>query len=388
MGMSFPLLQKIVQRDPEALGRRVGWLQTSNIIGSMLGTLLTGLAALSLLGTADSLRVLSILSGLFLILGAWGCLVRVWVRRAAYAGSVALVTGMAAIVPDSQTFWATVHGVPPSNVIVAEDNTGLALIKSSTSDFSRRSYVMSNGIGQSAIPYGWTHSVLGFLPVLIHPNPQTVAIIGLGSGDTLFHAGGRAETREIVCIEIVGSQMEMLQEMAQRREYPALQSILNDPRITYEITDGRSYLMQRGHTYDIIEADALRPNSAYAGNLYSEEYFRLALNHLNPGGLVVTWVPTERVRTTFVQVFPHFVDFGDILIGSNAPIELNVQAVYQRLENPFTREYYQKSGVDILEWLNEYLVKRQPVVSDPSTPRAPSNDTNRDLFPRDEFMVR
>ncbi len=388
MGTSFPLLQKIVQRDPEALGRRVGWLQTSNIIGSMAGTLLTGLVALSLLGTSDSLRVLSILSGLFLILAAWGCLVRVWLRRAAYAGSVALVTGMAAIVPDSQTFWATLHGVPPSNAIIAEDNTGLALIKSSTSDFSRRSYVMSNGIGQSAIPYGWTHSVLGFLPVLIHPNPQTVAIIGLGSGDTLFHAGGRAETREIVCIEIVGSQTEMLREMVQRREYPALQSILTDPRITYEITDGRSYIMQRGRTYDVIEADALRPNSAYAGNLYSEEYFRLALNHLRPGGLVVTWVPTERVRTTFTQVFPHYVDFGDILIGSNAPIALDVQAIYRRLEDPFTREYYQKSGVDLFEWLNEYFVKRQPVVSDPSMPRVLSNDTNRDLFPRDEFMVR
>lgn len=247
---------------------------------------------------------------------------------------------------------------------------------------------MSNGIGQSAIPYGWTHSVLGFLPVLIHPNPQTIAIIGLGSGDTLFHAGGRPETKELICIEIVGSQMAMLRDMAQRREYPALRSILNDPRITYEITDGRSYIMQHGRTYDVVEADALRPTSAYAGNLYSEEYFRLVLDHLNPGGLAVTWVPTERVRTTFIQVFPHYVDFGDILIGSNAPIELDLQTIYRRLEDPFTREYYQQSGVDILQWLDEYFVKRQPLVSDPAAPRPASSDINRDLFPRDEFLVR
>lgn len=388
MGMSFPLLQKIVQRNPETLGRRVGWLQTSNIIGSMLGTLLTGLAALSWLGTPGSLRVIAVLSGIFLALFAWGCLVRVWVRRAAYAVSITLVAGLALAVADAQKFWATLHGVPPANAIVAEDNTGLALIKSSASDFSRRAFVMSNGIGQSAIPYGWTHSVLGFLPVLIHPNPQTIAIIGLGSGDTLFHAGGRAETREIICIEIIGSQMEMLRNMAQRREYPALRSILSDPRITYEIADGRSYIMQHGRLYDVIEADALRPTSAYAGNLYSEEYFRLVLDHLNPGGLAVTWVPTERVRTTFTQVFPHYVDFGDILIGSNAPINLDVQAIYRRLEDPFTRAYYQQSGVDITQWLNEYFVERQPLVSDPSASRPASNDINRDLFPRDEFMVR
>jgi spermidine synthase len=388
MGMSFPLLQKIVQRDPETLGRRVGWLQTSNIIGSMLGTLLTGLVALSWLGTPDSLRAVGLLSSTFLLLAAWGCLKRPWVRRGAYAGSIAFMLSLAFAVPDAQTFWATLHGAPPANVIVAEDNTGVALIKSSRSDFSRRSFVMSNGLGQSAIPYGWTQSVLGFLPALIHPNPQTIAIIGLGSGDTLFHSGGRAVTKEIICIEIVGSQINMLRGMAQRREYPALLSILNDPRITYVIADGRSYIMQSGRGFDIIEADALRPNGAYSGNLYSEEYFRLLLDHLNPGGLAVTWVPTERVRTTFIQVFPHYVDFGDILIGSNAPIDVDLQAIYRRLEDPFTREYYQRSGVNIGQWLDEYFVKRQPVVSDPSAPRPQSTDTNRDLFPRDEFLVR
>lgn len=119
-----------------------------------------------------------------------------------------------------------------------------------------------------------------------------------------------------------------------------------------------------------------------------EEYFRLVLDHLNPGGLAVTWVPTERVRTTFTQVFPHYVDFGDILIGSNAPINLDVQAIYRRLEDPFTRAYYQQSGVDITQRLNEYFVERQPLISDPSASRPASNDINCDLFPRDEFMVR
>lgn len=388
MGMSFPLLQKIVQRDPETLGRRVGWLQTANIIGSMLGTLLTGLVALSWLGTSGSLRAIGLLSGSFLLLAAWGSLKQPWVRRSAYAGSIAVVLGLVCTVPDAQTFWATLHGAPPSHVIVAEDNTGVAVISSRSGDFSGRAYVMSNGLGQSAIPYGWTQSVLGFLPALIHPNPQTIAIIGLGSGDTLFHSGGRPETKEIICIEIVGSQMDMLQGMAQRRAYPVLLSVLNDPRITYVIAEGRSYIMQSGRRFDMIEADALRPNGAYSGNLYSEEYFRLLLDHLNPGGFAVTWAPTERVRTTFIQVFPYYADFGDILIGINAPIDVDLEAIYRRLEDPFTREYSQQSGVNIVQWLEEYLVKRQPVVSDPSTLRPQSTDTNRDLFPKDEFLVR
>ena len=51
-----------------------------------------------------------------------------------------------------------------------------------------------------------------------------------------------------------------------------------------------------GAGYDIIEADALRPTSAFAGNLYSVEYFALLRDHLEPGGYAVTWAATERDR--------------------------------------------------------------------------------------------
>ena len=42
MGMSFAFLQRAVQTDLRVLGRRVGWLQTANIAGSLAGALVTG----------------------------------------------------------------------------------------------------------------------------------------------------------------------------------------------------------------------------------------------------------------------------------------------------------------------------------------------------------
>lgn len=388
MGMSFPFLQKIVQKDAAYLGRRVGWLQTSNIAGSMLGTILTGWVALSWLGTLGSLRALSVLAGLFLFLAArLQFFAAPRARRIAYASIALLLVTINVFAPDAQTLWAKLHGAKPSHIIFAEDSTGLAMLKSRRGDFVGGTLVLTNGLGQSWIPYGQIHSVLGFLPALIHPAPKEIAIIGLGSGDTLFHVGGRPETTAITCIEIVGTQMNTLYEMAQRQYYPALYSILADPRIKYVVTDGRSYIMQQGKKYDIIEADALRPSSAYSGNLYSEEYFTLIREHLKPGGLAVTWAPTYRVHATFVKIFPYYANFDDILIGSNAPITIDVPAIYQRLDDPFTREYYQRSFVNIREALDDYIVTRQPQVFGPSHDRSALTDTNSDLFPKDEYLI-
>ena len=55
------------------------------------------------------------------------------------------------------------------------------------------------------------------------------------------------------------------------------------------VGDGRRFVMQSRERFDVIEADALRPNSAYSGNLYSREYFELLRSRLTPGGLAVTW---------------------------------------------------------------------------------------------------
>jgi hypothetical protein len=78
-------------------------------------------------------------------------------------------------------------------------------------------------LGQSEIPYGGIHTLLGALPALLHPRPEEVAVIGLGSGDTLFALGGRRETRHIACVEVVRPQLrnlEMYSHGPQHRSVP------------------------------------------------------------------------------------------------------------------------------------------------------------------------
>ena len=165
--------------------------------------------------------------------------------------------------------------------------------------------------------------------------------------------------------------------------------MLGDQRINYTFTDGRSVIMLGGEKYDIIEADALRPTSAYAGNLYSYEYFTLLKNHLAPGGYAVTWSPTPRTVNTFVKVFPHVLIYNadvNLLIGSNEPIKWDIEGIRSRLTSAFARAYYSPAGIDVEQHLS-IIEKVEPTVITPEGRRQPMSNLNRDLFPRDEYLV-
>jgi spermidine synthase len=211
-------------------------------------------------------------------------------------------------------------------------------------------------------------------------------VIGLGSGDTLFGIAGRREFERITCIEIVRLQLDTLRRLRQTWTYGGLESVLADPRIVNVYGDGRLHVANADDAYDVIEADALRPTSAYSGNLYSDAYFTLLRDRLKPGGLAVSWAPTARVHNTFLKVFPHVLSYSDIVIGSNAPIEYDANAVRARLAHPGVAAYYRESGVDIEDVLRPYL-EESPRVFGPADDRSWIVDINTDLYPKDEFSV-
>src|SRR5262249_17690441 len=214
MGATFPVLQKVVQVDLKHLGRRIGLVLIANIAGSAAGSILTGWIALSWIGTATLLRALTATSALFILL-AIPLRVPTFqrpIRWACAAAALAVVALAAFRVPDGRTLWARLHGSPRNLIVLGEDESGLSLLKEEPSAFRNRAVVFVNGIGQSWIPYGNIHSVLGALPAFIHPDPKEAAVIGLGSGDTAYSLGGRLELLRITCIEIIKPQLATLRE--------------------------------------------------------------------------------------------------------------------------------------------------------------------------------
>jgi spermidine synthase len=394
MGCSFPLLQRVVQTDLPLLGRRVGVLMLSNILGSMCGTVLTGWVFLSALGTPGTLRLLTGMSGVFALLAVSFvyrnlhltlCGRRVPPVAAGCGAAAMLFVPVLLLMPSAGSFWALLHGTTVERMLIGEDGSGLSVIRIEQAGRRGESVVFVNGVGQSSLPYGDIHTALGAIPAFIHPAPRDAAVIGLGSGDTVHAVAGRLEIERITCIEIVRPQLRTLEQLARRSTYGGLHALLENPRIEHVFGDGRIHLLRGGRTYDIIEADALRPSSAYSGNLYSDEYFRLVRAQLKPGGLAATWMPTARVQDTFVRVFPHVMVLPGILIGSDSPIELDRGAIAARLAAPRVRHYYDTAGIDIERLLNQYLAA--PASFAPAFNRETLTDFNRDLFPRDEYAL-
>lgn len=388
MGLSFPVLQKLVQNNPLLLGRRVGWLQTMNIAGSMLGAILVGAALLQWLGSSGTLKFLVALGGIFLLLAAW----KTWPRRgfqiAAIACAIVLVSWTAIAVPGPKRLWAKLHGAKPATIIAHEGASGLAVLKGPAELLDQNGviWVFNNGIGQSWLPFGGVHTQIGMFAVLLHPRPERVAVIGLGSGDTVYALAASPHTRELTCIEIVESSWHSLKQLATGTRYSALHHLLGDSRVRWLFTDGRAYILRSDKQFDVIEADALRPNSAYSGNLYSFEYFRTLKERLKPDGIAVTWVPTDRVLASFLEAFPHAIVVDGIAIGSQQPIAVEPAEIWQRLTDPFTRMHYARIGAD-LQPLIANLVGGNFQRFSPENAASVKRDLNSDLFPKDEYMV-
>jgi spermidine synthase len=385
MGISFPLLQKAVQNSQAWLGRHVGWLQASNIFGSTLGAILVGALFLQILGTSWTLRLLVTSAAVFLILAIRHIVRTASHRRIAYAVAGCTMGILVLAMPGSVELWATFHGSENEHIIATEGASGLSIMKNVNAEFSDTTWVYANGLGQSWIPFHHVniiHSRLGILPAMIHPQPKDIAVIGLGSGDTLFSVGGRHETEEITCIEIVEPQLEGLRRLQEKRPYGGLESLLTDVRINYVFADGRIHIGSNSKKYDIIEADALRATSAFAGNLYSYEYFLLLQSRLKPGGLAVTWAPTRRVLETFLKVFPHVMNFDSVVIGSDEPILFDPQVITSRLNHPFTRQYYEKAGLDAAAAISPFYGRTDLRLDHRAFKLT---DLNMDLLPKDEY---
>jgi spermidine synthase len=381
------LLLQATQTDLARLGRRVGGLLAANIAGSAIGSIVTGWMSLAWLGSSGTLKMLVAGSTLFPV---WGLVLSARTsanrrRASTYAVLIAAAACLFALMPDGPSLWARFHGTTPAFVHSGEDGSGTSVLRT-VPGREPRVVVFANGVGQSWIPYGGIHTVLGALPAFIHPRPRTAAIIGLGSGDTVFGVAGRRDLERITCVEIIRPQLATLGHLLARWRYPGLVQVLTDPRIEHVYGDGRLHLMHAQRGYDIIEADALRPTSAYAGLLYSDAYFAAIRDRLKPGGLAVTWSPSARVHNTFLTVFPHVLSYGDIVLGSNEPIAFDPDAIRARLAHPDARAYFAAAVVDIEALLAPYL-DRAPRVYGPADDRSALTDVNTDLFPKDEFSV-
>ncbi|WP_270938010.1 fused MFS/spermidine synthase [Falsiroseomonas oryzae] len=392
IGMTFPFVQRAVQQDLASVGARVGWVQLANILGNAAGSIGTGIVTFHLLGTAGTLQLLAALSLLLTLFWLWK---GGWGRKPELA--LAGACGVALVVlPGNAQLWARLHNEQPGQRVAwAEDRSGVAFFRDdgplqartdgATGLADPHGPFFIQGFSQGRIPFLPIHQFLGAVGPLIHPNPERVLCIGIGSGGTPWAAGVSPATREVRAIELVGPVITALEELAGRHPDGPIAEMFRNPRWRLEYGDGRRALSKGEEQYDIIQADAILPEGSHSGLLYSEEFLQSVRRRLAPGGIYVQWGPTQRTVETFAAVFPYTLLLmpGSVLIGSDRPIPYDADALARRFQDPQVVAHLLRGNRGYSDY--GAMFGRQALSWQPGSPRAEASLT--DVFPRDEFYL-
>ena len=377
MGFSFPVVQKAVQRDLDRLGSRVGLVQLANIVGNSLGSLAAGLLLLDMVGTVGTLKLLVAIGLAFAALQLAGPRATRW----AYLPAALLVAGLL-FFPGGDAFWRRLHGLAAETAIVAEDKTGLSLLKMSNGNDGR---LYIQGHSQSRLPFDTVHAFLGAIGPLVHEAPRRVLVIGSGTGGTPYAAGLHPATEKVRVIEIVAPVIETLRRYRAQGGPSGVDELLDGRRFEVVVADGRHALALDPTLYDVIEADAILPKTALSGLLNSQEFFRQVRAKLAPGGIYVQWAPTERSIATFRSIFPYVTLVHPAMMGSDRPIPYAREKVLTLLARPEIAAHLAAARVDRDELQKWFEDKKVEALNSGTVVAAAQPNT--DLFPRDEYYL-
>lgn len=334
MGFAFPLVAKVMVEDLRSAPRSVGDAYAGNTLGAIAGSLLGGFVLVPVLGLQKSLFAAALLNGAAALLGLAARFLVVPRRKAAFAPALALPGFLAilllpawdpnalssglylyaaerfASLGDSvdvrqlmavreQVFYK--EGVTATVNVEKNPRTGSLFLRvtgktdASTTDDMR------------------TQLLSAHIPMLLHPEPKDVLVIGLGSGVTLGTLLHYPTIRRADCVEISGEVVE-----ASRFFAPWNDSFHLDPRHRMILDDARNYLLLSDGTYDVITSEPSNPWIAGVGTLFTRESFSLARDRLRDGGLYVQWLGLLKMETddfkavirTFTDVFPESALFS------------------------------------------------------------------------------
>ena len=366
LGLAFPMGLSLWAGDDtgEDTSRRIGAFYSLNVLGAIAGSVIAGFVSLPALGSQGSLLAASALAVLSSVMLA----VTQWPTRPNFAGFMTMVGPVVFAM-------SALNAVNPFDLAFQRFHRGERLLwrkegvqttvavheRSGQRSPMRVMYLDGMHQANDSEATAFVHHRIGALPVMLHPNPRTALVVGMGGGAT-----PGAVARFKVDVDVV----ELSSAVVEGSNYFTSINfgLLDRPNVHLRVDDGRNFLMMTRKKYDVITADIILPRHAGAGALYSREYYQLVRNALAPGGLALQWNGGETdteykmLMRTFMSVFPYTTLWGDgsLMLGSLAPFELSRSAYEARRQEPrFT---------DLFDWDLETM--RRLYVAGPEALRA------------------
>ena len=342
LGATFPLVNRIYARSLSGLGKSIGTAYALNTVGAILGSVVAGFILIPFLGKENGLRLVTAIQ---FMVPACAVVVltikskektKLWIGPAAAA-----VVGVFVFVqyPSwdrgllssgryrnfgdmenlfKETSWsdAILRGatilkqVEPDREIVfyGDGIGGFTTVEKVIGSLGNEKYTMVNSGKPDASSHGdrSNQTLLAHIPLLFHPKPEKVLVIGLASGMT----AGEALHYPVQALDVV----EISDQVVKASDFfkPWNNTCLDDPRTRLIVQDGRNHLALTTETYDVIISGPSNPWMAGLANLFTKEFFQSAKERLQGDGIFVQWMQSYEMNwptfalagRAFMEVFP------------------------------------------------------------------------------------
>lgn len=342
MGFTFPAASTLLGDDSASIAANAGRLLAANTAGSITATFAIPFFVIPAVGSPNAVALLALVNvatAIAIVVSRTGRDVLSSVRRVG-TGVAAAVVGIAIVVGLASP--GTI--VDPSVARIASANAKLFA--------SHEDEIASVQAGATVTPQLWVTGtamtlltvdakLMPVLPLMLRPDSKTAITVAFGMGSAFrgaLIAGLRTEA-----VELVPSVPAMFPYF-----YADAAAVLANPNGRVIVTDGRNHIELTTERYDIIVTDPPPPIfSSGASVISSLEYYQAGHARLNPGGIMMQWVPYGATLDefkahlrTFKAVFPHVQmvfgagGYGIYMMGSDEPMTFDEAAMRDVLARP------------------------------------------------------
>jgi len=419
-GASFPLALAAAAERKQDPGKLVGGVYAANTVGAILGSLLFSLFVIPhwgvthAVGTQMAERILigvALVASLLMLVPSLipelaegksseqkqsGFAFMGWtIALTAACGLLSILIFKVDKIPDGVIGYgrSLLKNLPlPEFVYVGEGlNSSVAVSRQSNGELN---FHVSGKVEASTEPQDMRlQRMLGHVPALLQEAPKSVLIVGCGAGVTAGTFTQYPSVERIVICEIEPLIPQYVTPWFGGQNYHIVDNIakenphmVNGKKVEVIYDDGRHFMLTTKEKFDIITSDPIHPWVKGSAVLYTQEYFQLCKEHLNPGGMVTQWVPlyestpatVQSELKTFFSVFPDGMlwsndESGDgydaIVLGEADPAPINIDKMQARLDRADYRpvaesmadvgfhsaldllKTYGASGYDMEKWL-------------------------------------
>lgn len=382
-GVQFPLLLALIGRGRQDAGRQVGQVYAWNTGGSIVGSLAGGFGVLPLLTAPVTWQAVA---GLLAALGLGAALLSF--QRERRWGAVvlpAVATAIAVLLLTAQgptAAWrhsgvgagrSGLHepDIQEIDAFLSASRAGIAWehegVESSValSDEDGLSFIVNGKVDGNTIGDAPTQVMSGLLGALLHPEPRSSLVIGLGTGSTAGWLGLVPGMERVDVVEIEPAILEVA-----RRCHDVNANVMNNPKVHTSIGDAREVLLTTRQRYDIIFSEPSNPYRAGISSLFTREFYQAAKQRLAEGGLFLQWLQAYEVDALTVQsayatlssefaaVETWQLQTGDLLlVASSKPLSHDLAKLRSRIaQEPYRGVLHAVWRTDELEGVLAHLI--------------------------------